>query len=457
MQRLGWLGIVVAALAMPLASCGGSSTPPPSTSDPGGTGERISGNERIGWNQAASDASQLGTFRYVAYVDGNRVELTDVSCSGLSGGVSPCSSRMPAMAPGAHTIELASFVADGSAVIESDRSAALRVTVTGATAGGASPSPGATPAATLLTTADGVELRLDALSDQLEAATAIAVAPDGRVFVAEQEGRVRVLRNGTLDSQPAVTIYDALMTSANEGGLLALALDAEFDRTHFLYAAYTISGPEATRRFRVVRYREVEGRLGERVVLLDDIPAATRPSVALGIGPDGRLYVAFDAAVNTGRTAALASYSGKVLRLNVDGTTPQDQPAGAPVFATDFQSPRGLDFHLATGALLVADVKRRDAEELRVIFSGGAGAPSTSRLRIPMPVGSGAAGVAFYRGSLVSAFVGDLFVAAEDAQCLIRLRFDKRDPARLVSSERLLQDAVPASGLWRPLRTAWYT
>jgi aldose sugar dehydrogenase len=441
MKRPGWIGAGALALAVALAWCGGGSTPPPSTSDPGGTGERISGNERLGWNQAASDASQLATFRYAAYVDGNRIELTDVSCGGLSESASPCSSRMPAMAPGAHTIELVSFVTEGGAVIESGRSSPLRVTVTGATAGGTSPPPAAAPAATLLTTADGAELRLDALSDQLEAATAIAVAPDGRLFVAEQEGRVRILVNGVLEPQPAITIDDALMTSASEGGLLALALDAQFDRTHFLYAAYTIAGPEGTRRFRVVRYREAGGRLGERVVLLDRIPAATRPAASLTTGPDGRLYVALDAAISTGRTPALASYSGKVLRLNADGTTPQDQPAGIPVFANDIQSPRGLDFHPSTGALWVADVKRRDVEELRVIVSGGvSGAPSASRIRIPMPAGVGAAGVAFYRGTLVPAFAGDLFVAAEEAHSLLRLRFDTRDPTRLVSGERLLED-----------------
>jgi glucose/arabinose dehydrogenase len=439
MQRLGWLGIIVAGLAGAVAACGGSS-PPPSTSDPGGTGERISGNERLGWTQAASDASQLATFRYVAYVDSTRVELADVSCGGLSSGAAPCSSRMPAMAPGAHTIELASLVIDGGTVIESSRSAPLRVTMTGATAGGSPPSPNA-PAPTFLTTADGVELRLDALTEQLEAATSIAIATDGRLFVAEQEGRVRVLANGVLDPRPAITIDDALMTSASEGGLLALALDAQFDRTHFLYAAYTIAGPQSTRRFRVVRYREVAGRLGERVVLLDGIPAATRPAASLATGPDGRLYVALDAATSTGRTPALAHYSGKVLRLNADGTTPQDQPAGIPVFATDIQSPRGMDFHPSTGALWMADVKRRDVEELRVIAPGGdSGAPLAARIRIPMPAGVGAAGVAFYRGTLVPALARDLFVASEQAHSLLRLRFDTRDPTRLVSGERLLED-----------------
>ena len=233
-----------------------------------------------------------------------------------------------------------------------------------------SPPPAPPLTSTLLTTGDGAALRLDVLSDQLAAPTALAIAPDGRVFVAEQEGRVRVFSNGVLDPQPAITIHEALMTSAAEGGLLALVLDSQFERTHFVYAVYTISGPEATRLFRVVRYREVDGRLGERVVLLDQVPAAPRPSAALGIGPDGQLYVAFDAGVSAGRTAALASYNGKVLRLSTDGTTPQDQPGNAPVFAGDVQSPRGLDWHPATAALWLADVRARDVEEVRAVTPG---------------------------------------------------------------------------------------
>ncbi len=354
MKLPSWIGAAVVAALGATTACGGS-TPPPSTSDPPASGERISGNERLGWNQSAADASQLATFGYVAYVDGNRVELAGVSCSGSSSPFA-CSSRMPAMTPGAHTIELASFTADAGTVTESGRSAALRVTVTGATAGPSSPTLAPT---TLLTTTDGAELRLDVLSEELTAPTALAIAPDGRVFVAEREGRVRVFRNGAFDPLPAVVIDEVAMTSALDGGLLALALDAQFERTRFVYALYTVAGPGETRRFRLVRYREVDGRLGERVVLLERIPAAARPAASLGVGPDGRLYVAFDAGADTGRTAALASFSGKILRLNTDGTTPRDQPSGIPVFATDFQSPRGLDWHPASGALWAADVKRQ--------------------------------------------------------------------------------------------------
>ena len=192
-----------------------------------------------------------------------------------------------------------------------------------------------------------------------------------------------------------------------------------------------------SRQFRLVRFREVASRLGERVVLLDGIPAGPRPSAALGTGPDGRLYVAFDASTRTGRTAALASYSGKVLRLNTDGTTPEDQRTG-PVFATDFQSPRGLDWHPSTGALWVADVKRRDLEELRVV---------RSRLERFVATDTAARRDRRGRARLLSRHARPGIRRAtcsslpKRAAHLLRLRFDPRDPARIVSSERLLQDA----------------
>ena len=107
-----------------------------------------------------------------------------------------------------------------------------------------------------------------------------------------------------------------------------------------------------------------------------------------------------------------------------------------PVFATDFQSPRGLDWHPSTGALWVADVKRRDVEELRVVDRRLWRFVATDTVAR----WNRAAALAAYRGTLLPAFEGDLFVAAEEGRHLLRLRLDPRDPARIVSSERLLQD-----------------
>lgn len=132
MKRLDCTGALVAALTVMLSSCGGGGTPPPASSNPSGTDDHLSGKERLGWNQAAADAGQLARLRYAAYVDGIRVELADVSCSELSGGVSACSSRMPAMTAGAHTIVIVSFVVDGDRVIESSRASPIQLTLPGA-------------------------------------------------------------------------------------------------------------------------------------------------------------------------------------------------------------------------------------------------------------------------------------------------------------------------------------
>jgi len=102
------------------AACGG---PPPA---PGG--DTITGSERFGWDQPAADAGELATFRYALYVDDVRSEAVDVSCASVQvSGRFACTSQLPAMPTGSHTLQVASFVIDGGAVRESARSVAVRV------------------------------------------------------------------------------------------------------------------------------------------------------------------------------------------------------------------------------------------------------------------------------------------------------------------------------------------
>jgi glucose/arabinose dehydrogenase len=445
-----WL-LLVAGLAA--GSCGGS--PPSSTGGTGDTGDRITGNERLGWSQSAADSAELLAFRYATYVDGsNRVELIDASCNPSGGGGTfPCSSRLPPLSNGTHTLELVSFVMDGSSVIESSRSAPLRVTVAGVMAAGAPSGTAQTHGE--VTTADGAQLRFDPLVEGLESPTALAVARDGRVFVAERAGRIRILHDSLrlssgdptvpeATTEPALLLDDVLVLGSSVGGLVGLALDPEFERTRFVYALYTSASRDGAPVFRLARFREAGERLGERLVLLDQVPAsAARPSGAIGFGPDGNLYAAFDDAGDPRRARQLSSFNGKILRLNADGTTPADQPSSSPVYATDYRSPRGFDWHPVTGALWSLDEAGLGTEELRVV--GADDAPSRQnarRVTIPLPSETGALALAFYRGALIPAFRGDLLVAAGTGNHLLRMRFDGRDPTRLVSTERLLQNQV---------------
>jgi hypothetical protein len=107
-----------------VSACGGSTDAPPGS----GSGETITGAERFGWEQPASDAGELASFRYAFYVDNSRTEATDVSCgSTATSDRFACTCGLPVMASGSHTLQVAAFVIDASTTRESPRSAAVRV------------------------------------------------------------------------------------------------------------------------------------------------------------------------------------------------------------------------------------------------------------------------------------------------------------------------------------------
>ena len=105
-----------------VVACGSKTPPaPPVVDSPPSTGETINGTERLGWDQQAADAVELATIHYAIYVDNTRSELADASCAASpTSAAFACSARLPRHRHGAHTLQLASFVNDGS-VLESAR------------------------------------------------------------------------------------------------------------------------------------------------------------------------------------------------------------------------------------------------------------------------------------------------------------------------------------------------
>lgn len=405
--------------AIVAAACGQSDPATPSPPGPG-VGETITGRERIGWDQPASSPAELATFRYAIYVDGVRSELVGTACAATAGaGGFACSGQLPSMAPGSRTLELATFFNSGG-IVESTRSAPLRVTVTGATSpiGAAPLQPG-----DLVATADGVRLTADLLVSGLDDVVDIAAAPDGRLFIAERAGCLRIVSGST--------VVDAL-SSASDGGLLSLALGPG---SGHLFAVH-----QAGEAFRLVRYRLEGSRLLDRMPLIRDVPASAEPSAAVRIGPDARIYVAFDDGGSPDAAAKLSEWSGKVLRLNFDGRTPDDQPAASPVFWPGLKSPRGLDWTPDLSTLWIVERGPEGMERIRALATG----PERPRRAVQrgtyvLPHPLGARSLAFYSGRQVRQFSGDMFIAASEGGYLLRVRFDPSDPLRAVSSERLLE------------------
>ena len=411
--------------------CGDSRPPTPSPPGTGG-GETITGRERLGWDQPASSTAELATFRYAIYVDGVRSEVPDPACGATAGaGGFACSGRLPPMNAGGHTLELAAFYESGG-IIESARSAPLRVTVTGATR-----PVVATPLqpGEVIATADGVRLTADLLVSGLDDVVDVAIAQDGRLFVAERAGRVRVVQSSTVTDALSGSAQDPRAPRHGDGDILALTLDPAFARTGHLFAVHRPGNA-----LRLVRYRIVDNRLIDRMALIRDIPAAAEASAALRFGPDGKLYAAFDDGGSRDAAARLSDWRGKILRLNTDGRTPDDQPAASPVFWSGLRSPRGLAWTAAGGPLWLAEEGPDRVERIRALITGPERpqrAAQRASYALPRPLG--ARSIAFYRGDAIRPFIGDLFIAASEAGYLLRVRFDPSDPLRAVSSERLLE------------------
>jgi glucose/arabinose dehydrogenase len=246
------------------------------------------------------------------------------------------------------------------------------------------------------------------------------------LFIAERAGAIRIVRHGRAEIASAMRLDEVSTTGGN--GLLAIAIDPQFSRTHFVYVIYTAASRSGDPVFRVARFREVRDLLGEEAVLLDGVPAGpTRATAALRFGPDGKLYAAFDAAGDRRRLTDPASYNGKILRLNGDGTTPSDQPAQSPVYGPGDEEPIGLDWHPETGALWIAGRGGQEPARLRV-----AGQREIGPLTDPQAI-------AFYHGALFPSLRGNLLVAGGVEPTIMRLTFDEGS-RHIIARESLLEN-----------------
>lgn len=417
-QRVRRPSILSLAVTILVVSACSKDPDPPSGS---GTTQTISGRELMGWDQQADDSTQLALFRYVIYVDGARNELANVACSA---GTEPqrfsCSGKGPDLATGPHTLELATFTADE----ESARSAPLSVMVDRTTSG---TSPAEWPAQRTETTTDGTILRLDKVLDGLGDPVDAAFLPDGRLFIAERTGRVRVVDRGQLQVPDAFTTTPE--TDGAGDGLLSMAVDPDFERTHFIFMVHaTRTGSGYV--FRLARYRELRGTLAERAVLLEaEGPPIADAAAVLRVGTDAKLYLAVGA----------AGFPGTLLRLNLDGTMPRDQSGTAPALAQGLQSPRGLGADPRSGLVWIADEQDGQSHLSGVALEGR---PLRAVVRARHALSGGSGSMAFYAGNVLAGFENTLLVASPSGRHIERIRFSDEQPDQIAATETLLQDAV---------------
>lgn len=206
--------------------------------------------------------------------------------------------------------------------------------------------------------------------------TVMSFAPDGRLFVAQQNGALRIIENGVLLATPAVTLS---VHSSGERGLLGIAFDPNFNTNHFVYLYYTLSSGAYNRISRFTVNGNSIALSTESVVLnLDLLSSATNHNGGtISFGPDGKLYIGVGENANTAHAQNLDTYHGKILRINPDGSVPSGNPftSGTAqrqrVWEYGMRNPYTLSIQPGTGRIFVNDVGQNTWEEVNDCTVGG--------------------------------------------------------------------------------------
>jgi aldose sugar dehydrogenase len=340
-------------------------------------------------------------------------------------------------------------------------------------------------------------LVIDTVAAGLEVPWDIAFAPDGRIFLTERPGRIRVVEDGALRDEPwaELRVFGQHPDILPESGLLGIALAPDFTESGRVYVFATVShipgnriarpldaiarsvrsalggGPDTRWESRVYRLTDQEGRGTGKELVVGGLPASYyHAGGALRFGPDGRMYLTTGDILESGLAQDPETLVGAVLRYESDGQIPADNPfPGSPVYAYGLRNPQGLAWHPDTGDLfatehgpsfLAHEGGRHGKDEINVIVPGAnygwpvvAGeAEGADRFTMPLVVWTPAIappGLQFYTGSELP-WRGNLLVTGLRGQQLRRLVL-KSDPGLLIGW-RVVEQEILFDGVFGRLR-----
>ena len=204
--------------------------------------------------------------------------------------------------------------------------------------------------------------------------TAMAFAPDGRLFVTEQGGTVRVVKDGQLQPTPFLRVDT---DSHGERGLLGIAFDPGFGvSNNHVYVYYTARTPRVHNRVsRFTAAGDIAAAGSERRIFdLDNLTSATNHNGgAIHFGRDGMLYVAVGDGAQKERAQGLDSPFGKILRMDRNGVIPRDNPyyrnpnvrgKDKAIWARGLRNPYSFAVQPGTGRMFINDVGQKKFEEI---------------------------------------------------------------------------------------------
>lgn len=228
---------------------------------------------------------------------------------------------------------------------------------------------------------DGFQVQT--IATGLTGVTALETTSDGRVLICEQTGMLRVVRDDKLLAAPALTLP---VEAFWERGLIGVTIDPDFPRTPHVYVCYVAKAPYPHHRIsRFTMHGDTADPASETLLLEGDdqrklggnLPAGHQGG-ALHFGPDGKLYIAIGEQTAGAPSQKLDTFQGKLLRINPDGSIPDDNPFASQtagkyraIWAVGLRNPFTFAIRRGNGEMLINDIGGDKFEEIN---RGAAGA-----------------------------------------------------------------------------------
>jgi glucose/arabinose dehydrogenase len=215
------------------------------------------------------------------------------------------------------------------------------------------------------------------IANGINTPTVLAFTPDGRILICEQSGKIRLIKDGVLQSTAFLQLS---VNSTGERGLIGLAIDPDFENNQFFYVYYTV--PVSPMHNRISRFTADGDAVvpGSEVVVLelDNLSTATNHNGgAIRFGADGMLYVAIGENATPANAQNLDTYLGKFLRINKDGSIPPGNPflEGSDqkrrIWAYGVRNPYTFSVQPGSGKIFINDVGQNTWEEIDDASVGG--------------------------------------------------------------------------------------
>lgn len=300
---------------------------------------------------------------------------------------------------------------------------------------------------------------VETVATGLEVPWALAFLPDGGILVTERPGRLRLVRDGKLLPDP---VAEFPVEQSAETGLMGIALHPDFAQNRSFFLALTAPGGKEN-RVELWKLSEEGTKASFQSVIFGGIPAARiHDGGRIKIGPDRKLYVGTGDAGRPDRSQDASTFAGKLLRLELDGSIPADNPIpGSPIFLSGIRNTQGFDW-LDHETLVVADhgpsgeFGRRGGDEVSIARRGdNLGWPDIWRCEqgegritpiLTWSRATPAAGLAYQRRGRIEEWDGSVFLATLGSRHLQRIVLGEN---RRVRAHEVYFAGDPPEGLGR--------